>query len=249
MARKQVERASDIYPDAVPLSKAITGDLPSEVVLSTENCHMECYMGYKPSTIAGSDFFYNLSVVHKHSGSVEEGRLVSLSNGALQWAFNPLDSFTERYYIPSIHVSLPRKINPRFGIYTNEEENDELTREFFGLTFDDLQTLIRAYEHAAGHTSTGSARITCSLKQNTCDLTGALIPREFPYLTFAGSDFIWSHISLSGFYTHVAFLAMSGSESPFYRRLLAVGCEPALIDRVRSIVLNYRAIVSREVAC
>lgn len=249
MVKKDSDNIFELYPDAVPLEVAIQEHLPRAAVLSTERGHLKCYFGYRPSTVADSETFYNIIVAHKHADSVEEGRLVSLTHGALQWEFDPFGGFTEHYYIPSIHLSFPRKTNPYFCVTKGDEDDKELTELFFGLCFEDLQTLIEAYEEAAGHKNKGSARITCSLKQNTCDLTGALIPREFPYLTFAGSEFIWSHISLSGFYAHVGFLMMLGAESPFYRRLLAVGCDTALIDRVRALAPNYRAIVSQEVAC
>lgn len=249
MAKKKVKNGLELFGEVVALEKTIDQDLPDALFTSTENGKLECYIGYKPLSTAGDDFSYHVSVGRKKGEDAEEGRFIQLASGALQWGYSPFNSLFAHYYIPSLHLFLPRKTNPRFSIQKSGEDCDELTRQFFGLTFDELTSLVSSYETASGHQRCGPARVTCSLKYNTCDLTGALIPREFPYITFTNSDFIWSHISLSGFYSHIAFLLMNGPQSEFYLRLLDEGCSAETLNNVRKLVLNYKAIVGKELAC
>ncbi len=89
------------------------------------------------------------------------------------------------------------------------EENEELSRSCFGLTYRELEYLVRVYAETFGkyNSYVQYPRITRSMnKDNFCDITGIWIPPKFPYITFASSEYSFSHVSLYGFYRHIGLL-------------------------------------------
>ncbi len=99
-----------------------------------------------------------------------------------------------------------------FGVVVREEnesiENEELTRQCFGLTYSQLSYFLEKYAEKLGvkNQYLQYPRITRSInRDNFCDITGLWIPPSFPYIAFNdGYDF--SHVSLFGFYRFIGAL-------------------------------------------
>jgi hypothetical protein len=76
-------------------------------------------------------------------------------------------------------------------------------------------------------------RVTFSkTRNNSCDLTGCLFPKDFPYLAFDQSQYAWSHVSLFGFYRLLGFLCPSRSavREAMERSELDTGVIDMLVD-------------------
>lgn len=141
-------------------------------------------------------------------------------------------------------VKLPTGSSNYFGVThrTSGEEEPALTRSIFGATFSDLSKLITVFAQVVDGPSQRWAKypsITFSKQRdNTCDLTGALIPQWFPYIAFTESAYFKGHVSLYGFYLQLAFLcnrskevgAMPGNQ--FYHELVAAGVEAEALDYI-----------------
>ncbi|UQZ83023.1 hypothetical protein SK3146_02183 [Paenibacillus konkukensis] len=121
-------------------------------------------------------------------------------------------------------VSLPIASSCEFGIVKRInsehsfffEENKLMSRACFGLTYDELKQVVGIYAQRLGifNDYVQYPRITRSMKKdNFCDITGLWIPPQFPYITFNGDGYIYSHVSLYGFYRHVDVLLSMGSNT------------------------------------
>lgn len=96
------------------------------------------------------------------------------------------------------------------------EENIELSRECFGLSYSELKSLVKWYAQTLGTFNSYSQypRLTRSTKKdNFCDITGMWIPAGFPYITFNDSGYDLSHVSLHGFYRHISTIFSMGTEA------------------------------------
>lgn len=121
-------------------------------------------------------------------------------------------------------VHMPEANNCYFGIEKrietkdswHFEENEELSRACFGLTYSELEYLVKVYAERLGIYNQYSQypRITCSMKDdNFCDITGIWIPPKFPYIAFNDSGYSFSHVSLYGFYRHIGVMLSMGSNT------------------------------------
>lgn len=99
-------------------------------------------------------------------------------------------------------VKLPVGSSNYFGVTqrVSGEEEPTLIRAIFGATFSDLSKLITVFAQVVddpGQRWAKFPRITFSKQRdNTCDLTDALIPQWFPYLAFTESAYFKVHVSL-----------------------------------------------------
>jgi hypothetical protein len=116
------------------------------------------------------------------------------------------------YHSPSSKVDKTYGIMRRLG-FEERKFDVELTRRIYGMEFDALEELVVGYGIALRHDlgphpylPRCTERITCSLQSNGCDLTGNLIPDNFPYVTTTESMYWGGHISIAAFYNHVKLL-------------------------------------------
>lgn len=138
-----------------------------------------------------------------------------------------------------------------YEVIINSNENKALTRKIFGLTYDEITSLLEAYAKAMG---TYSEYITCprltrSLKNSHyCDLTGVWIPERFPYIAFQEQGYDFSHVSLYGFYRHIQLLTGYRMNSVFSRTLLNQGADESTLDKIFKIDLcnSYHARISKD---
>lgn len=122
-----------------------------------------------------------------------------------------------------------------YGIMSDYNEDEDLTRAVFGLACYELNTLLEAYAKVFGIYVSFSQypRLTRSLQSsNSCDLTGLWIPERFPYIAFNDSGYAFSHISLFGFYRHIQLLTGCRLTSVASQALLRNGIDEELLKRV-----------------
>lgn len=225
----------------IPLSNVDRERLSLPELFRTEAGRFVCYYGYKPRRIAEKDHCFALSVAFRDGESLDSSRFIKLENGALIWGYEPNENL---YHLPEMNVDLPQGTSRDFGVYGNDGVLDEeAARQIFGLLFEELKSLVECYEEAAGHQGQRKGRVTSSNRlDNICNLTGAYIPMNFPYVAFSKSGYMWSHVSIFGFYCHLAFLMKSGTSSPFYKRLYSVGVNEEILKRVSEIPVETQAI-------
>lgn len=146
--------------------------------------------------------------------------------------------------IPEYIFRLPTVNTYYFGIekkvsknnYEYFEENEELTRLCFGLTYSELEFVLEKYAKFLGlkNDYIQYPKLTRSLRgMNFCDLTGNWIPEGFPYITY-GNENAFSHVSLHGFYKYFSMLFATKNNPKLYSFMInEIGKE--LINRICAI--------------
>lgn len=122
-----------------------------------------------------------------------------------------------------------------YGVWIEHKEDAALTRAVFGLTYAELSMLLEGYAKTLGtfHDFAQYPRLTRSIRSNNrCDLTGLWIPERFPYITFQESPYMFSHISLWGFYRHLQLLTACKMTSAFSCTLLEAEVDPAVLQKL-----------------
>jgi len=137
-----------------------------------------------------------------------------------------LDEFIDNHWlykeksvkqIDNVGIILPKAARTYYSIWVNHEDDDDLARAVFGLTCDELHQLLKIFKKQSGnhyYDRYSYPRMTRSNSTNFCDITDMLIPEHFPYITFNESGYVFSHVSLFGFYQllrQYAFLFLSSS--------------------------------------
>ena len=139
-----------------------------------------------------------------------------------------------------------------YGVFVNREEDEELTRKVFGLTYYELTELLEAYAKMIGtnHDYFTYPKLTRSIQNtNFCDITGCWIPETFPYVAFNESMYDFSHVSLFGFYRHIQLLTGYKLNSLISQALIKEGLNEEILKKVFDIgkgILN-RTKVTREI--
>lgn len=221
----------------IPLESVDKTGLRAGAFIGDNIGRLTCYFGYRPPTIQRDLFCYALSLGFREARDESYDYFVKLVNGALLWTHRPDPQVSQYYYAPGYQLVLPCGTQCHFSIGSRDSQEDrELTEMAFGFVKSDLDVLVDAYCKAMNITGYRVGRITFSKTGvNNCDLTGALIPREFPYVTFAEPRHKWSHVTLYGFYCHLAFLLKEGRSSLMYEPLVDAGAKTEWLERVRKI--------------
>lgn len=145
-------------------------------------------------------------------------------------------------------IRLPISAQTYYGVVESGtfKEDKELTRKVFGLTFHELQEILTGYAKIFGiyNDYRQYPRLTRSVtSDNFCDLTDLWIPKQFPYIAFKDSQYLYSHVSLWGFYTHLSLLMNQGKESIMYQEFLKIGISESTMDALLQI--NERPFYGR----
>lgn len=191
-----------------------------------------CYLGYVSSSLP-SDLPYFAPRAAAKEGAADSYQFVRLDSGALIYSFFLSEDEPYRV-IKGALLRLPRGADGYFGVLdqARQSEMGDLTRALFGGTHEEIEQLAVAYARAVGRHVGGLPRLTFSkTRSNACDLTGALIPRQFPYLAFAPAGMDWSHVSLYGFFRLLTLQASNG-RNPLRTFILEQGVDEALLDAV-----------------
>lgn len=199
----------------------------------------------------------------KHTTSSEKymkGIFRIKSGCILLTGFVDHEFYNDSYYkqLTNYIMRLPTVNNLFFGIEKRIEtgnswyfeENEELSRACFGLSYSELDYLVKLYAERLGtyNSYIQYPRITRSMKSdNFCDITGAWIPAGFPYIAFNESGYVYSHVSLFGFYRHVGALLSMG-ETVASKIFKSEPSSHKIIDRINQIgdYFPFEIIVTRE---
>ena len=138
---------------------------------------------------------------------------------------------------------MPRAADSYYGVRMSGgyEEDEAMTRELFGATCDELTTFLPAFASATDEAPCQHSkypRITFSrTRNNDCDLTRALIPKEFPFIALDETTVFKGHVSLGGFYRLLAFLCTgwgggAHKSNMTYRSLIDCGADKEVLDRL-----------------
>ena len=125
-----------------------------------------------------------------------------------------------------------------YAVLVDQKEDIELTRTIFGLTCDELETVLEAYSKIVGSYSEYITypKLTRSMKSmNYCDMTEVWIPEKFPYIAFSESGYEFSHISLWGFYRHVQLFTGNQLRSAISRIFLRTGVSEEVLNKLFEI--------------
>lgn len=177
---------------------------------------VRCYLGYISNAQPQSLSWYSPCVALRDEDGLTSCRFVELRGGLLRKTSLPR---SEDHYRPLVDrwLELPRGADSFFGVVDRKtrDMDEELTRRLFGGTRADIDSIAKALSRVVGrsyHEMAQLPRVTFSKTRiNSCDLTGCLIPKDFPYLAFDQSQYAWSHVSLHGFYRLLGFLCPSRS--------------------------------------
>lgn len=165
----------------------------------------------------------------KHSSKCQKqirGFFRIKSGCVLLTQFLDQDYYSDKYYkkLSNYVVRLPVPNSCAFGVEERVEtqsswtfkENEDLTRACFGLTYDELDHIVKVYAELLGLSNSyfRYPKVTRSIKsENFCDITGLWISEGFPYIAFNDSQYAYSHVSLYGFYRHMGALLSMGSHT------------------------------------
>jgi hypothetical protein len=199
------------------------------------------YLGYFDLNHQGSPFLYSVCVGARTEEARRSYRFLELRAGCLHLSSFLSDSHAYRI-LKDRNIRLPRGAETFFGVYGPDWELDEeLTRHFFGATFSELEVFLEQFYATIRYPLKETwgwrpVRITFSKsRDNDCDLSGAYIPQKFPFIAFGDTTYFGGHVSLSGFYRHLAFLRhyhRHGNEirgEAFFQRLVENGAKPEVI--------------------
>lgn len=144
-------------------------------------------------------------------------------------------------------IRLPHP-DSHYAVFVNREEDEELTRSVFGLTYKELTTLLDAYAKVmdTGNVFTTYPRLTRSITANNfCDLTECWIPKQFPYVTFNENGYDFSHLSLWGLYRYMQLITGCKINTLFSQALLKCGATEDILNKLFQI--GNRIYLRRQV--
>lgn len=236
-------RQSKISPIAPPgfiLGSAIDSKSWDSGTIATDTAgRIYCFVGYQREDQKSDLPYYSPSVGLRDLGGRKSFGFVKLSHGTLmRSSFLSDDEFYR--IITNRRVDFPQGANSYFGIISQEEQEEDiaLCHAIFGGTSEDIATLSVAVAKLTGrshHEMARLPRLTFSkTKNNSCDLTNCLIPKNFPYIAFADSQYDWSHVSLHGFYRLICILCGNSSRSPAWQYLIEEGIQEDFLRKVVS---------------
>jgi hypothetical protein len=196
------------------------------------NAH--CYVGYTSTNQPFDLPYYSPSVALRDNDGRASYRFVELRRGMLRKTGFLRD---DDYYrvLDDRWLILPRGAESYFGVVERDSrgEDVELTRQIFGGTREDIESVATALSKVVGrgyHAMVQLPRVTFSrTRNNSCDISGSLIPKDFPYLAFENSQYDRSHVSLHAFYRLLSFLC-PGEPRPVQRALLEAGVFPEVLN-------------------
>lgn len=187
--------------------------------------HVYCFVGYRMQNQPDHIQYYSPCVALKDSDGRSSYRFIKLSHGTLNRSGFLNDN---QYYqvLMDRWVVYPSGANSYFGVITknNRNEDSELSRAIFGGTYEEIEQVATALAKITGrnhHEMSRLPRLTFSKSRNNrCDVTGCLIPQEFPYIAFEDAQYDWSHVSIYGLYRLLSFLCHSLERSPAWQALI-----------------------------
>jgi hypothetical protein len=205
---------------------------------------IRCILGYQREEQPFDLPWYSPSVALHDRDGRSSFRFVELRRGIVERCGLLNDSGYFKL-IDDRYLNLPRGASSYFGVTTRGggEQDDDATRQVFGATMGEFTAAARAVAAVVGRDFPEMLqlpRLTFSkTRSNSCDVTGCLIPKDFPYLAFDEAQYHWSHVSLFGFYRLLSFMCPNEQGSPVARALLGAGLPAELLARLREHGMSY----------
>jgi hypothetical protein len=207
----------------------------SEIAIDM-NGRVYCYVGYKSEKEHNHLPYYSPSVALRERDGRTSFRFVELFQGSLSVSgFFRDDQFYQ--VLSDRRVVFPRGSISYFGVLSRDRgtEDATLTRAVFGGTHEEIEGVATAFAKVSGrsyHEMARLPRLTFSKTQdNRCDVSGCLIPKNFPYIAFEDAQYSWSHVSLHGFYRLLAFLCPPSRPSPIAQAMVSSGITEDVLKR------------------
>lgn len=205
------------------------------------NDRVHCILGYRSKDQPRDLPYYHPSVGARDRDGRSSYRFVELQRGTLAKSGFLRD---DQYYRPISDrwLMLPSGADSYFGVITESDRAEDVafTRSLFGGTGAEITSVAAALAGLIGrgyHETVRLPRVTFSkTRENRCDFSGCLIPRDFPYVAFEDSQYAWSHVSLHGFYQLLSFLCSPRSSNPMRQGMLDSGVLETLLDALISNV-------------
>lgn len=216
----------------------------SEGIAVDQNGNVRCILGYRSVEQPFDLPYYSPLVAVRDADGRESRRFVELGHGTLTMS-RFLDSDTYYRVLEDRYLVLPTATSSFFGVVTAgaREEDEGLTRSLFGGTYEEIETAAAAVGSLTGrlhHEVVRLPRLTFSKsKMNSCDLTGCLIPKNFPYIAFEESQYDWGHVSLFGFYRLLALLCYSTKNNAIVNALGEKGISAETLNRLKDGPPSY----------
>lgn len=226
-------RKSSPPPDSTHVPELNISTWQGGELISNATGEVRCFLGYRSEQQPLNLPWYSPSVALRDKGGRNSHRFVELRGGRLNTSALPHAETSQRL-LTDRWLILPRGADTFFGVIDRQSKqlDKELTRKLFGGTVDDIESVAQALARVVGrgfHEMMQLPRVTFSkTRHNSCDLTGCLIPQNFPYLAFDQSQYAWGHVSLFGFYRLLAFLCPS--RSAVREAMERSELEPEIID-------------------
>lgn len=213
----------------------------------TKNNQVYCYTGAYPKNKPTHEIGIDIvpwDIVGKHSTDEKVSKNIEgffrISKGIIY-----LDRYIDETF-NSVSVKqaerwirFPSVGEHYFGVINKDDESEDevLTREVFGLTYDEIMSIIKSYIPLFGTDKEYiqlPALTRSTHRSNYCDITGAWIPSGYPYITFENGDIPFSHVSLGGFYIYIRLLINRDTKSAAARLLIENGAyEQALKEIIK----------------
>jgi len=203
-------------------------------IFVSENNEVYCYIGIFLDEERNSEMLY-MNPYYMQGKHSTDKKIMKEIRGFFQITngYIVLDNFVDNQYSnkkyknTNTFIRYPIAADTYYGVWKEYNDEDEaLTKAVFGLTYNELYEVLDGYAEILGTKNMYGQypRLTRSIRAvNFCDITGGLIPSQFPYITFAQSGYDFSHVSLWGFYRHLQLLMEKSISSRLGKALLEVG--------------------------
>jgi len=230
------------------LGKDIDLSTLSNPIAVDERSGVHCFVGYLSEDMPDNLPYFSVSVAAHSPKGRGSSRFISLSRGTLTTSSFLSDDTYYRLRTDR-RLVLPSGAKSYFGVDApkdNWAEDVSLTQALFGGTLQEVTLVATSMAKVLGREGYDLPRVTFSRQRdNRCDLTNALIPREFPYLAFANAQYDWSHVSLHGFYRLLSLTAQD--RSPIRAAIIRDGVPESLLNRmIENTSGNQRPLKARE---
>jgi hypothetical protein len=229
MKHKAFKIPTPVLPDGFMWGRDISGEsVHDEAIFAGPDGRAETALGFLENDFQKTRFVYAVSVGFENPEKRKSYSFLKLRQGQLYQSSFLSDNQPYKI-LDGFRIRLPHNAFNGFGAFSNDGLDETLTRHFFGATFDELENFLIIFFSAVHFPITAEsrlARITSSNNYNSCELTGAFIPKRFPYIVFDNQGYV----SLSGFYTQLASLC--SRHGAFTEALVAQGADRELILRL-----------------
>lgn len=177
---------------------------------------------------------------------------IALENGALIERRVAVQEITDEVISTEFYVKFPQKMSPYFAVFNKgtRELDVNKTRKVFGLTCEELNKILPVVSLVLFNTGPLKSdmlrgmRITSSYSKNSCELTDAWIPSDFPYITETEGNNI-SHLSLYGFYKLIGTIC--GPYSLLGTALIEGGVKEDVLTRIQQMWMPESIVRDPEV--